>query len=161
MTDCLLLTHQGQLNNQIEQPRDRYYWEEFSLQGQYNCSWHTGPALFFPWLELIPQPGILFGLCLVTCTVSLSCKMHFLFFYIYISPGNVTCFIVEKKKMSCLPLGCHFPLKGCYTVPWCSLRGPRSVFRLSIKMQENFRKCDTYPLHIKSNLRLFGLPNIL
>lgn len=38
-----------------------------------------------------------------------------------------TCQGHHPEKRSCLSPGCHFRLKGCYTVPRCGLCGPRSV----------------------------------
>lgn len=149
MNEWLLLTHQGQLNNQnIEQPRSYYCNKECVFQGQYNCSWHTGPTPFLPWLDVIPQRGILFVFPLPFCHCAFMPRSStVLWNALYVQP---TCFSVEK--MSCCLLVVTFLWKECYSVPWCILCGPCSVFRNRIKMQGNFRKYDTYPSTL--NLRL-------
>lgn len=113
-----------------------------------------GPSPVLSWLELIPQWGISFDFLVAvlnsfldTPVFLVSCKKN----QKTMQPRNITCF--RGETMSCLSPGCHFPVKWCYTAPWCRLPGPSSVFKHCIKMQERFRKHDTcYPS--TSNLRL-------
>lgn len=133
---------------------------EFAFQERCNRTWHIGPSEFMSWLELLLQRKASLGIFF-----SVPFLNNFLILQFSSRPVNKhvvynTCQGHHPEKRSCLSPGCHFRLKGCYTVPRCGLCGPRSVSKTRCwnAGEKNFRKLDTYPATV--NPLTFG-PNLL